>query len=79
MSPSDRKDQVEGVLDQLRPAMEADGGGVEVVAIEGACVRVRLRGTCLGCPSASLTMRLGIERRLREKLPWVERVCRDLP
>lgn len=68
--------EVEGVLQSLRPAMEADGGGVILVAVDNGRVDVRLKGMCLDCPSAPLTMRLGIERTLKERLPWVSEVRR---
>ena len=64
------------VLDTLRPAMQVDGGGVELVRIEGNTVFVRLRGTCLACPSASLTLKFGIERTLREQFPEIKEVIR---
>lgn len=60
--------QVQQVLDHIRTAMQADGGDIELVSVEDGMVSVRLRGTCLACPSASLTMKQGIERTLREKL-----------
>ncbi len=68
--------QVQQALDHIRPAMQADGGDIELVSVEDGLVSVRLRGTCLACPSASLTMKQGIERTLREKLPWVITVVR---
>jgi len=67
---------IEGVLDRVRPAMEADGGGVELISVEGGLVRIRLNGTCLTCPSASLTMKLGIERTLRDSIPWITEIVR---
>jgi Fe-S cluster biogenesis protein NfuA len=72
----ERDSQVTEALGRLRPAMQADGGDVDLVAIEGGTVKVRLRGTCLACPSASLTLRHGIERALKEQLPWVADVVR---
>ena len=68
--------EVESAIELLRPAMQADGGDVELVSIEGGTISVRLRGTCLVCPSASLTMKLGIERTLRDTLPWLTCVVR---
>lgn len=66
--------QVETVLGALRPAMEADGGGVDIKAIEGGTVLVSLRGSCLHCPSQSLTLKRGLEQSLKAALPWVENV-----
>jgi formylglycine-generating enzyme required for sulfatase activity/Fe-S cluster biogenesis protein NfuA len=71
MTAEDRSAEVDRVLNSLRPAMEADGGGVEFVSAEEGVVRVRLSGTCLACPSVSLTLREGVERTLRRELPWV--------
>lgn len=68
--------EVERALDRLRPAMEADGGGVEVVRIQDGIVELRLKGSCTCCPSASLTLRRGIEPTLRAALPWVTAVVR---
>lgn len=71
-----RHEQVEVALNELRPAMEADGGGVELLSVHEGCVKVRLKGTCLVCPSAELTLRLGVEKSLREKIAWITRVER---
>jgi len=69
--------EIEKAIELLRPAMQADGGDVEVVSVEAGVVSVRLRGTCLLCPSASLTMKHGIERTLRERFPWITQVIRS--
>ena len=58
--------------------MEVDGGGVELVSITEDVVSVKLKGTCLHCPSASLTMKLGIEQNLKRELPWITDVVRVL-
>jgi Fe-S cluster biogenesis protein NfuA len=71
-----KAEEVTRALRTLRPAMQADGGDVELVSIENGVVLIRLRGACLACPSAGLTMRLGIERTLKECLPWVVDVVR---
>ena len=68
--------ELEQVLDAIRPAMSADGGGVSVASVKNGVVSVRLQGTCLSCPSASMTLRFGLERTLKERLPWVSRVVR---
>ena len=76
-APSDdRLAEVQSCLDMVRPAMEADAGGVELVGVNGDVVQVRLLGSCLVCPSSALTLREGIERTLRARLPWVTRVER---
>jgi Fe-S cluster biogenesis protein NfuA len=68
--------KVEEVLDIIRPAMEADGGGVELVAIQNGIVSVRMKGTCLACPSVKMTLKQGIEQTLRQHFPWVTEVVR---
>ncbi len=60
---------VEKVLDQLRPYLMADGGNVELVELDGPVVKLRLQGACGACPSSTMTLRMGIERKLREEIP----------
>ena len=72
----ERRLEAERVLDLVRPAMEADAGGVAIVNIDGGVVSVCFRGTCLNCPSINLTLSLGIERTLKQHLPWVRHVVR---
>jgi Fe-S cluster biogenesis protein NfuA len=64
------------VLETLRPAMQADGGDVELVSLEDGVVSVRLKGMCLLCPSADMTLTRGIERTLRLHFPWLTAVRR---
>lgn len=66
--------EVEKVLDRIRPALQADGGDVELVDVQGGVVKVRLTGACGGCPMAMLTLKNGIEAALKEEVPAVERV-----
>ena len=67
-------ENVEQVLDELRPYLMADGGNVELVEIDGPTVKLRLQGACGSCPSSTMTLRMGIERRLREKIPEIAEV-----
>jgi Fe-S cluster biogenesis protein NfuA len=67
-------EQVQAVLDKIRPALQADGGDVELVDVDGGVVKVRLVGACKGCPMSQLTLANGVERVLKEELPEVERV-----
>jgi Fe-S cluster biogenesis protein NfuA len=62
-------DDVRAVLDSVRPYFERDGGGIELVAVEGCNVRVRLYGACTTCASSAISLQHGVERRLREELP----------
>jgi Fe-S cluster biogenesis protein NfuA len=67
--------QVSEVIEQVRPALQGHGGDVELVGVdEDKTVRVRLQGACRGCPGATMTMRMGIERILRERVPDVKQV-----
>jgi len=68
------RDNVETVLDDLRPYLMADGGNVELVDIDGPVVKLRLQGACGSCPSSTMTLRMGIERRLREFIPEIAEV-----
>lgn len=65
---------VEKVLGKIRPALQADGGDVELVGVEGGVVKVRLTGACGGCPMATVTLKNGIEALLKEEIPSVDRV-----
>lgn len=67
-------DNVEKVLDDLRPYLMSDGGNVELVDIEGPIVKLRLQGACGSCPSSAMTLKMGIERRLREFIPEIVEV-----
>ncbi|NJL02295.1 MAG: NifU family protein [Spirulinaceae cyanobacterium RM2_2_10] len=67
-------DNVEQVLDELRPYLISDGGNVELVEIDGPIVKLRLQGACGSCPSSTMTLKMGIERRLREFIPEIAEV-----
>ncbi|MDJ1171446.1 NifU family protein [Roseofilum sp. BLCC_M91] len=67
-------DNVEAVLDDLRPYLMADGGNVELSEIDGPIVKLRLQGACGSCPSSAMTLKMGIERRLREFIPEIAEV-----
>jgi len=66
------KDRVESVLSRVRPFMQADGGDIELLGVEGNSASVRLTGVCAGCPSAHMTLYLGVEMALREQMPEFE-------
>ena len=71
-------ENVEKVLDELRPCLVADGGNVEVVELDGPIVKVRLQGACGSCPSSTMTLKMGIERKMRECIPEVSEVVQVL-
>lgn len=68
------KEKVEAVLAKIRPALQADGGDVELVGVDGGVVKVSLRGACAGCPMSTMTLKQGIERILKEEIPEVKEV-----
>jgi Fe-S cluster biogenesis protein NfuA len=69
------KEQVQTLLDDIRPKLQADGGDVELVDIsDDGTVKVKLLGACGGCPMAQMTLKMGIERYLKEKMPAVKEV-----
>ncbi|MGD8244534.1 MAG: NifU family protein [Anaerolineae bacterium] len=69
------KDKVEQALDQVRPQLQADGGGVDLVDVDDeGVVSVQLTGACRGCPMSTMTLKMGIERFLLKQVPEVKRV-----
>jgi Fe-S cluster biogenesis protein NfuA len=68
------REQVEAALDQIRPALQADGGGVDLVDVNDGVVTLRLTGACGGCPMSAMTLRMGIEKSLKEQVPEVKEV-----
>ncbi len=65
------QDEVETVLDTLRPSLMADGGNVELVDIDDGVVKLRLVGSCSSCSSSTMTLKMGIERALKKAIPMV--------
>ncbi len=68
------EDEVKKALEEIRPMLRADGGDIELVGIEGNKVKVRLRGACAGCPAATMTLKMGVEKILRQRVPEVKEV-----
>jgi len=69
------RQEVEEALERIRPALQADGGDVELIEVtDDGIVRVRLLGACGGCPMATMTLKEGIERLLKEEVPEVQAV-----
>jgi len=71
---SSMREKVEEILNQIRPSLQADGGDVELVDVVDGVVKLRLKGSCAGCPMSQMTLAFGIERVLKEKLPEVKKV-----
>jgi Fe-S cluster biogenesis protein NfuA len=69
------RENVEKVIDEIRPMLQADGGDIELVDVsDDGIVKVRLRGACSGCPGAAMTLKMGVERMLKQKVPQVKAV-----
>jgi Fe-S cluster biogenesis protein NfuA len=69
------KEKVEAALAKIRPSLNADGGGVELVEVTpDGVVKVRLTGACGGCPMSQMTLKMGIEKMLKEEIPELKEV-----
>ena len=66
--------RVTEVIDSIRPYIQGDGGDIELVSIDDGVVRVRLRGACSSCPHALMTLKMGVERHMRERVPEIKAV-----
>ena len=71
---STMKEEIEKALEEMRPNLQADGGNVELVDVEDGVVRVKLTGACADCPMSQMTLKMGIEKILKQNVPGVERV-----
>ena len=65
------KDRVEQVINRIRPAVQMDGGDIELVDVVDGLVKLRLVGACAGCPSSMMTLKAGIERAIRAEVPEI--------
>lgn len=69
------RERVEKVINLIRPAIQSDGGDVELIDLTpDGTVRIRLHGACVGCPSSQITLKVGIERNLKTHVPEVRKV-----
>jgi Fe-S cluster biogenesis protein NfuA len=69
------KEKVQSVIEEIRPNLQADGGDIELVDVtKDGVVKVRLRGACHGCPGAAMTLKNGVERLLKSKIPEITAV-----
>ncbi|MBN2712201.1 MAG: NifU family protein [Planctomycetes bacterium] len=68
------EEQVKSVIEELRPMLQADGGDIKFIALEGTVVKVQLQGACSGCPHAAMTLKQGVEVRIKEAVPEITEV-----
>ena len=68
------KERVEKALEDIRPALQADGGDIQLVGIEDGVVKVQLTGACGGCPMSQMTMTEGVEKAIKKAVPQIKRV-----
>ena len=69
------KERVARIIDRVRPAVQSDGGDVELVDVsDSGVVTIRLHGACVGCPSSQMTLKVGIEKNLKDYIPEVTQV-----
>ena len=68
------KERVEAVLNEIRPMLQSDGGDVALVDVTDGVVKVQLQGACAGCPMSQMTLRNGIEKVLKKKIPEIQSV-----
>jgi Fe-S cluster biogenesis protein NfuA len=68
------REKIEKALQEIRPALQADGGDVELVDVENEIVKVRLTGACGGCPMSQMTLKQGIERHIKKTVPEIKSV-----
>jgi Fe-S cluster biogenesis protein NfuA len=66
------RERIQSVLDRVRPFLQADGGDIELLSVTGNSADVRLTGMCAGCPSAHMTLHVGVEMAIREEIPEFE-------
>ena len=69
------KKKVENALDKVRPSLQADGGDVELIDVDDkGVVTIKLKGACAGCPMSTMTLKMGIEKVLKQNVPEIEKV-----
>ena len=69
------KEKVENALNKVRPSLQADGGDIQLIDVdEDGVVKVKLQGACAGCPMSQMTLKMGVEKVLKQNVPEVERV-----
>ena len=68
------REKIENALEKIRPALQADGGDVELIDVQDGIVSVRLTGACGSCPMSTMTLKMGVERAIRQEVPEVKKL-----
>jgi len=68
------REKVEAALEKIRPNLQADGGDIELIDVSDGIVKVKLTGACAGCPMSTMTLKMGVERVLKEQIPEIKAV-----
>jgi len=68
------KEKVEKALEKIRPLLQRDGGDIELIDVADGVVKVKLRGACGSCPMSAMTLKIGVEKQLKEEIPEVKEV-----
>jgi len=68
------RERIEAALEKIRPALQADGGDVELVGVNDGIVSVRLTGACGSCPMSTMTLKMGVERAIRQEVPEIKKL-----
>ena len=76
---SDLRERVEAALDKVRPSLQRDGGNIELLDVVEGVAKVKLQGSCAGCPMSQMTLTWGVEQALKKEVPEIVRVETDQP
>lgn len=68
------REKIEQALEKIRLFLQNDGGDIELVDVENGTVKVRLTGACSSCPASQMTLKMGVEKRLKDEIPEIEEV-----
>ena len=68
------EERVQNALEEIKPKIQADGGDIELVAVENGIAKVRLKGACVGCPMSAMTLQMGVETHIKKQVPEIVKV-----
>jgi Fe-S cluster biogenesis protein NfuA len=74
MTNEEIKVKIDQAIAEVRPMLQRDGGDIQLIEVVGKSAKVRLQGHCVGCPGAAMTLKFGVERRIRELVPEFEQL-----